>query len=218
MIHAYEDSYLPDAQASLSDYFDYVINGCGIDPDLAGALFAQSEWGKQFERGNPSVVSGMSGTELAQAVLAGAFLVADYPSLQPDEGRSPEFWIGWVLAAFQWRFACSFREVFSRVPLTELLAWYPLYHEMGQDQFDEALKETLRERHGETNLKRIREARGLSQSALAARAQVGLRSIQMYEQRVNDIGKAQGRTLYRLALVLGCSIEDLLESPNELLD
>lgn len=187
MIHAYEDSYLPDAQASLADCFDYVINGCGIDPDMAGMLFAQSEWGRQFERGNPSVVAGMSGTELAQAVLA----------------------------AFQWRYACSFKEVLSRVPLTELLAWYPLYHEMGQDQFDDALKETLRERRGETNLKRIREARGLSQSALAARAQVGLRSIQMYEQRVNDIGKAQGRTLCRLALVLGCSIEDLLESPNE---
>ena len=39
MIRAYEDSYLPDAQASLADYFDYVINGCGIDPDMAGALF-----------------------------------------------------------------------------------------------------------------------------------------------------------------------------------
>ena len=215
MIHAYEDSYLPGAQASLADFFDYVINGCGIDPDMAGALFAQSEWGRQFERGNPSVVSGMSGTELAQAVLADAFLVADYPSPRFEEERSSEFWVGWVLAAFQWRYACSFKEVLSRVPLTELLAWYPLYHEMGQDQFDDALKETLRERRGETNLKRIREARGLSQSALAARAQVGLRSIQMYEQRVNDIGKAQGRTLCRLALVLGCSIEDLLESPNE---
>lgn len=157
----------------------------------------------------------MSGTELAQAVLADAFLVADYPSPRFEEERSSGFWVGWVLAAFQWLYACSFKEVLSRVPLTELLAWYPLYHEMGQDQFDDALKETLRERRGETNLKRIREARGLSQSALAARAQVGLRSIQMYEQRVNDIGKAQGRTLYRLALVLGCSIEDLLESPNE---
>lgn len=214
MIHAYDDSYLPDAQASLSDFFDYVINGCGIAPDLAAALFAQSEWGKQFEYGNPSVVAGMSGTELAQAVLADSFVAADYPSPLPDEGRSPEFWAGWVLAAFQWRYACSFNDVFQRVPLSEMLGWYPLYHEMGQDQFDEALCELLQERRGETNLKRIREARGLSQSALAERAQVGLRSIQMYEQRVNDIDKAQGRTLYRLTRILGCSIDDLLENPN----
>ena len=34
------------------------------------------------------------------------------------------------------------------------------------------------------------------------------------EQRVNDIDKAQGRTLYRLARILGCSIDDLLENPN----
>lgn len=215
MIHAYSGSYLPDAQVALADYFDYVINGCGIAPDLAAALFAQSEWGRQFEYGNPSVVAGMSGTELAQAVLADSFLVADYPSPPFDEGRSPEFWVGWVLAAFQWRFVCSFKDVFRRVPLSELLGWYPLYHEMDQSHFDESLRELLQERRGETNLKRIREARGLSQSALAEQAQVGLRSIQMYEQRVNDIDKAQGRTLYRLARVLGCTIDDLLENPNE---
>lgn len=215
MIHAYNDSYLPDAQVALADYFDYVINGCGVAPDLSAALFAQSEWGRQFEYGNPSVVAGMSGVELAQAVLADSFLVADYPSSLVDEGRSTEFWVGWVLAAFQWRYACSLKDVFRKVPLSEMLSWYPLYHEMDQSQFDDAVRELLQERRGETNLKRIREARGLSQSALAERAQVGLRSIQMYEQRINDIDKAQGRTLYRLARVLGCSIDDLLESPNE---
>ena len=43
---------------------------------------------------------------------------------------------------------------------------------------------------------------------------VSLRSIQMYEQKVNDIDKAQARTLYKLSRVLGCSIEDLLENPE----
>jgi len=33
----------------------------------------------------------------------------------------------------------------------------------------------------------------------------------MYEQRRNDINKAQSETLYKIAKVLGCSIEDLLE-------
>ena len=31
---------------------------------------------------------------------------------------------------------------------------------------------------------------------------------------VNDIDKAQARTLYKLSRVLGCSIEDLLENPE----
>ena len=33
-------------------------------------------------------------------------------------------------------------------------------------------------------------------------------------QKVNDIDKAQARTLYKLSKVLGCSIEDLLENPE----
>ena len=40
-------------------------------------------------------------------------------------------------------------------------------------------------------------------------------SIQMYEQRVNDIDKAQAQTIYKLSRVIGCSMEDLLEKPME---
>lgn len=214
MIHAYDDCYLPSAQTALADYFDYVINGCGIAPDLAAALLSQSPYGRQFEYGNPSIVAGMSGTELAQAVLQDSFAIVDYPGPDLKLGRSPEYWTGWCLAAYQWRKAISFKELHRKVPFSEILSWYPLYHEMGQDQFDTALDELLAERRGDTNLKRIREARGLSQSALAERAQVGLRSIQMYEQRVNDIDKAQACALYRLARILGCTIDDLLENPN----
>lgn len=37
--------------------------------------------------------------------------------------------------------------------------------------------------------------------------------IQMYEQRINDIDKAQAQTVYKLSRVIGCSVEDLLENP-----
>lgn len=36
-------------------------------------------------------------------------------------------------------------------------------------------------------------------------------SIQMYEQRKININKAQAESLFRIASVLGCNIEDLLE-------
>jgi transcriptional regulator with XRE-family HTH domain len=65
----------------------------------------------------------------------------------------------------------------------------------------------------ETRLKRLRESRGLSQSELAEASGVKLRNIQMYEQRVNDIDKAQVQTVYKLARVIGCNVEDLLENP-----
>ena len=63
-----------------------------------------------------------------------------------------------------------------------------------------------------TNLQRIRKAIGLTQTELANKTGVELRSIQMYEQRKNDINKAQADTLLKLARFLGCNIEDLLEN------
>ncbi len=68
----------------------------------------------------------------------------------------------------------------------------------------------LTEFHG-TKLKRTRNAIGYSQKQLAELSGVSLRSIQMYEQRQKDINKAQSDSLYRLAKVLGCTMEDLLE-------
>jgi transcriptional regulator with XRE-family HTH domain len=62
-----------------------------------------------------------------------------------------------------------------------------------------------------TNLKRIRQANNLSQSKLAEKAEVNFRMIQNYEQGFKDINKAQAITLYKIAQVLDCMIEDLLE-------
>ena len=67
----------------------------------------------------------------------------------------------------------------------------------------------------ECRLKKLRESRGLSQAELAKISGVSLRSIQMYEQRVNDIDKAQAQTVYKLSRVIGCAMEDLLEKPME---
>ena len=69
----------------------------------------------------------------------------------------------------------------------------------------------MRELFPETNLKRIRSTYGCSQAELARKSGVSLRSIQMYEQRNKDINKASADTLYRIAKVLGCTMEDLLE-------
>lgn len=61
------------------------------------------------------------------------------------------------------------------------------------------------------NLKRIREASGMSQSRLAELSNVNIRMIRYYEQGVKDINKAQAVTVYALAITLNCTVEDLLE-------
>lgn len=66
-----------------------------------------------------------------------------------------------------------------------------------------------------TNLKRIRENKNFSQSQLAGLSGVSLRILQYYEQGYRDINKTQALTLYKLAQVLECNIEDLLELKKE---
>lgn len=62
-----------------------------------------------------------------------------------------------------------------------------------------------------SNLKIIRSQRGYSQSKLAELTGVNVRMIQYYEQGVKDINLAQAVTLYKLAQVLECNMEELLE-------
>ena len=62
-----------------------------------------------------------------------------------------------------------------------------------------------------SNLQTIRKEKGLSQGKLAAASGVNVSMIQFYEQGVKDINMAAGITLKKLADVLECSIEDLLE-------
>ncbi len=61
------------------------------------------------------------------------------------------------------------------------------------------------------NLKEIRTQQGLSQSQLAKASGVSLRMLQKYEQGVRDLNKAQAETVYKLAKVLNCKMEELID-------
>lgn len=65
-----------------------------------------------------------------------------------------------------------------------------------------------------SNLKAKRQAAGLSQAALAAKAGVNLRVLQYYEQGYKDINQAAAITVYALAQALGCPVEELLQLPE----
>lgn len=214
MTHAYNESYLYDAKENLAECFDYALLTCGIDANLFSKLFIQSGYAEQFERGNPAIIAGMSGIELAQRVILHAFPTWEFPSKLLYDGRSAFYWAGWALAEYQWETRKRFKDIFSRVSLEEVIAMYSLYHEIDLRHFIEALNQRYDAIILDSKLKTIRENRGVSQTELAKLSGVHLRSIQMYEQKVNDIDKAQAQTLYKLSRVLGCSIEDLLESPE----
>lgn len=213
-IRAYNELYLNDAITSLANVFDYAINTCKQAPDWFATLFTQSEVSTQFERGNPAIISGKSGEELVVAILKTAYPDKTFPTHTYSEGRTPEYWAGWALAQYQWTTAKRFKDIFTRIPLSEIISMYPVFHEMDITRFIDSMERKYNEIQTEPKLKKIRESRQLSQSELAKLSGVTLRSIQLYEQRVNDIDKAQAQTLYKLSRALGCNIEDLLEHPE----
>lgn len=60
-------------------------------------------------------------------------------------------------------------------------------------------------------LQEKRKAAGLSQAQLAARAGLSVRTLQHYEQGMLDFNRAAAITVWRVALALGCQVEDLLD-------
>lgn len=214
-MRAYSELYLSDAKNNMAAMFDYAVNECELNGDVFAELFIQSGYAEQFERGNPAVLSGMSGVEAARRVINYAYPEKSLSVHTISPGRSPEYWAGWALAEYQWATAKRFKDIFIRAPFSEVVEMYSLYHEMDISRFIEEMDNRYSSVKTETKLKTIRENRGVSQAELAESSGVNLRSIQMYEQRVNEIDKAQAKTLYKLSRVLGCTVEDLLENPNE---
>lgn len=214
MICAYNELYLNDAKENLAEFFDYAINSCKFDADFFAKLFVQSGYADKFERGNPAIIAGMSGIELAKKVITYAYPNWKFPEKIFSEDRSNVYWAGWALAEYQWATCKRFKDIFSRISLSQIISMYHIYHEMDIEHFIEDMNRKYDSVERETHLKTIRENRGISQAELAKLSGVSLRSIQMYEQKVNHIDKAQAGTVYKLSRVLGCTVEDLLESPE----
>ncbi len=215
MIYAYSESYLNDAKENLAVFYDYGVRVCGIRMDLLSWLFTKSGYADKFECGNPAVVAGMSGVELARAVISHAYPDKTFKEYSFYSARTDLYWAGWSLAEYQWTTCKRFKDIFDKIPFSEIVLMYKVYHEMSVENFIEDLNKRMALIEKEPRLKMIRENRGLSQSELAKLSGVNLRSIQMYEQKINDIDKAQVGTVYKLSRVLGCTIEELLESPEK---
>lgn len=210
---AYAETYLNDAQNNLGDMMDYAVHTCKYQADDFFAFFLLSGVSEEFERGNPKFVAGMSGAELAAEVnfrICGRYLAAAPPAILED---SAERWLGRAVAYCQWHSCCHFREIAAVLPFSEALKLYPKLREDGIESFAEEISRRLMRRAavGASALARIRKGCGMSQKRLAATSGVALRMIQLYEQKQNDINRAQAAALRQLARALHCEMEDLLE-------
>ena len=210
-IRAFPEIYLNRAQAALGDAFDYAVNTCRIPGCDFVKLFVVSAVSGRMENGEPAVITGKSGIEIAEDVILET--TGKLPEAEPRArfSRSREYWIGWAVCYYQWFSARSYGEIFEALPYPDLERMYDTLHEADITKFVEIAEKRIREHFAETSLKRLRSTYGFSQAGLAEASGVSLRSIQMYEQRNKDINKASAETLYRISKALGCSMENLLE-------
>lgn len=174
-------------------------------------LFVASSVSKRMENGEPAYLAGKSGIEIVVEVIAETMSKEIDEEPQVQIGRSREYWIGWAVAYYQWHSARRYGDIFKAVSFDNLQNMYYSLHEADISKFVGVMDLLMQEFFPETNLKRIRTAYGCTQADLAKLAGVNLRSIQMYEQRNKDINKASVETIHRIAKVLGCTIEDLME-------
>ncbi len=211
MICAYDETYLPQARETMGAMFDYAVWDCKIDIDFFFNLFIVSGLADRFGNGDPTVVAGKSGPELAWDVFSATGCSGERSRPRYNMNRSKEYWVGWIIAHFQWTSSIPFREIAAFLPPSRVRSLYSPFHERDPRAFVERAREIYADSRKDSNLKQRREARRLSQSQLAEASGVPLRTLQQYEQRQKDIRKANVGYALALARTLGCRIEDIIE-------
>lgn len=202
MIHAYNEQFLGTVRGKLAAMFELAVETEGLGIDDFADRFLSSRICRAFECADPVFVLGKSANELLGMILA-----KDPPDVETGEYGSPEYWVGWVLAYTQWYLNKPYRELVAALPCGKLLDFYFPYHETDVLQSVDLFRARLPR---VCPLKTLRRRRGLNQTELAALSGVPERTIRSYEQGKNEISKARAETLYALAQVLGCTIEELI--------
>ena len=212
-MNAYSELYLDDAMQNLGDMVEYAVCDCGYDPDEFFGWFVSSGVASKFEKGNPKYITGMSGVELAEAVLRATNI--RLPGIAPShpDFKGREYWAGWIFAYYQWQSGRRFEDIVADgLTLSTVFGMY-IHHEADNSKFVDSADAIIRRNKDarKSKLHTIRKARGFTQHQLSDASGVALRMVQLYEQKQNDLSKAQVNVVIRLAKALGCEVEDLID-------
>ena len=127
--------YLNEAMRNLGVMMDCGVRKYGCAADDFFDMFLSCEVSRQFARGNPRFIAGMSGAELADAVVE----AAGGQISEKNDGTytvGPVYWAGWVLAYYQWLSCRSFSYLQKKgLGFHEVLAMYHPLHEADLSKF-----------------------------------------------------------------------------------
>ena len=135
MARAYKKTYLNGAMRNLAVMLDCGVRKYGYPIEDFYMMFLSSEVSRQFSKGNPRYLVGMSGAELADSVVeaSGGTVKSD------NDGTysvGPEYWAGWVMAYYQWLSRRSFAYMHSRgLGISEVVSMYYPLHEADISKF-----------------------------------------------------------------------------------
>ncbi|MDD6192815.1 MAG: helix-turn-helix transcriptional regulator [Lachnospiraceae bacterium] len=208
MIHAYDECYLEFARDSFGTMLDVAVNLCKQDLRAFYDSFLASDYSLRFAKGDLSVIAGCSGIDLTYGVLG---IVDKRKEIEQPVNHSPEYWTGWVLAHYQWYSGLYFQVLDKEVPVETIMDMYSTY--CGQDisRVVQKMNELRQANRCMTYLKMFRQNMHMTQKELADKTEIPLKTIQQYEQGQKNINKAQSEYVIRLAKVLCCAPEQLLE-------
>lgn len=207
--HAYSPLYLNKATRAMGNMLHDAVLEFGIDGTDFLKRFIQSEVAEQFENGNPKYIAGKSGLDLFVEVMEKTTgKVYDTVLIESYE-RSRDYWVGWLLAHYQWYSGRSFRNILETIPYEELSDLYGTLHEADIQKSYEVLD--MHFAHKESKLKSLRKKCGLTQEELARESEVSLNTIRAYERKSKDLNKASFEIIMGLARALKCDISELYD-------
>ena len=135
MARAYKKIYLNGAMQNLAVMMDCGVRKYGYPISEFYDKFLSCDVSRQFAKGNPRYLVGMSGAELADLVVE-----ASGKSISKENDGTytagPEYWAGWVLAYYHWLTRRSFAYMHKKgLGIREVLAMYYPLHEADLSKF-----------------------------------------------------------------------------------
>lgn len=209
MTHAYNQLYLAKSSHAIGTMLHNAVYEFGIDGTDFINRFIQSDIAEQIENGNPKYIAGKSGLELFIEVMEKTTGEKIDTDLIINFDRSEVYWVGWMIAHYQWYSGKTFRNIFDTVSFENLLGLYGTLHEADIYKSYDVMDAHFR--RSESRLKKIRKQCGLTQENLADESGVSLNTIRAYERKSKDLNKAQYDIIIRLAKTLKCELSDLVD-------
>ncbi|MBO4725449.1 MAG: helix-turn-helix transcriptional regulator [Firmicutes bacterium] len=216
-VTAYPQNRLAAMQGLLSEILDAAVYELHLDATEFYDTFAVSEIAHRMEKGDIRLLDelkskyGGSYKTLAGSIMAGRERKVGQVPVRYSAGNSPEYWAGSMLAFYQWQSCIPFAEINKYLSIEYVKGMHDEFKQREPEAFAATISTLFKGAKRDTNLATIRRGAGFSQKQLAEAADIPVRTIQQYEQRQKNINKAQAEYIFRMARVLGCKMDDLLE-------